>query len=133
MGGEPYLKAEPNCGELSRQDENNQIVPGTIIHLTGKNFRPDTEAEIWWSDPLTNEFQVRQAGEYVAVMTDDQGSFELDLIMPYSLIPPSAAEIQTRRARPVLSLIGSNSYRTRSEPGAVQISSEASVAQNQGR
>jgi phosphonate transport system permease protein len=92
--GKPYLKAEPNCGELSRVDETNQIIPGTVTHLTGRNFQPDTETEIWWSDPLGNEFQVRQAGKYVAVMTDDHGSFELDLIMPYRLIPPSSAAIQ---------------------------------------
>jgi len=104
--GQPYLKAEPNCGELSRQDETNQIVPGTVTHLTGKNFQPNTETEIWWSDPLGNEFQVRQAGAYVTVTTDDQGTFEFDLIMPYRLIPPTAAAIQTHevQARQLASL-----------------------------
>jgi phosphonate transport system permease protein len=97
--GKPYLRAEPNCGELSRQDENNQIVPGTITHLTGRNFQPNTETEIWWSDPLGNEFQVRQAGAYITVMTDDQGGFEFDLIMPYRLIPPSSAAIQTHEVQ----------------------------------
>jgi phosphonate transport system permease protein len=92
--GKPYLMAEPNCGELSRVDETNQIIPGTVTHLTGRNFLPNTETEIWWSDPLGNDFQVRQAGEYVTVMTDDRGSFEFDLIMPYRLIPPSSAAIQ---------------------------------------
>jgi phosphonate transport system permease protein len=99
VDGKPYLKAEPNCGELSRQDENNRIVLGTVIHLTGRNFQPNTETEIWWSDPLGNEFQVRQAGKYVAVTTDDQGSFELDLVMPYRLIPPSSAAIQTHEVQ----------------------------------
>jgi phosphonate transport system permease protein len=104
--GEPYLKAEPNCGELSRQDENNQIVPGTVTHLTGRNFQPNAETEIWWSDPLGNDFQVRQAGEYVTIMTDDRGTFELDLIMPYRLIPPSSAAVQIHevQARQLASL-----------------------------
>jgi phosphonate transport system permease protein len=92
--GQPYLKAEPNCGVLSRWDENNQLVPGTVTHLTGKNFQPDTGIEIWWSDPLGNDFQVRQAGQYLTVTSDDSGSFELDLVLPYRLIPPTAAEYQ---------------------------------------
>jgi len=104
--GKAYLKAEPNCGELSRMNEDNQAVPGTITHLTGRNFLPNTETEIWWSDPLGNEFQVRQEGKYITVTTDDQGSFEFDLVMPYRLIPPTAAEFQTHevQARQVASL-----------------------------
>lgn len=88
--GEPYLRAEPTCGELSRLDENNEIVPGTTLTLTGRNFQPNTETQIWWSDPLGNEFRPRQEGEYVAVQTDDQGSFQIDMVMPYRLLPPSA-------------------------------------------
>jgi phosphonate transport system permease protein len=92
--GKPYLRAEPNCGELSIVDENNQIVPGTVTHLTGRNLQPNTETQIWWADPLGNEFQVRQGGEYITLMTDGQGSFEFDLTMPYRLIPPTAAKLQ---------------------------------------
>jgi len=104
--GKAYLKAEPNCGEMSQMDKDNQVVPGTITHLTGRNFQPNTETEIWWSDPLGNEFQVRQEGKYVTVMTDDQGSFQFDLVMPYRLIPSSAAEFQTHwvQARQTASL-----------------------------
>jgi phosphonate transport system permease protein len=104
--GKPYLKAEPNCGELSGTDADNMVVPGTTTRLTGRNFQPNTETEIWWSDPLGNEFQVRQAGEYITVSTDDQGSFEFDLILPYRLIPPTAAEFQTHevQARQLASL-----------------------------
>jgi len=97
--GKAYLKAEPNCGELSRQDASNQVDPGTVTHLTGRNFQPNTETEIWWSDPLGNEFQVRQAGAYITVMSDDQGGFEFDLVMPYRLIPPTAAAIQTHEVQ----------------------------------
>jgi phosphonate transport system permease protein len=97
--GEPYLKAEPNCGELSRQDENNKIVPGTVTHLTGRNFLPNTVTEIWWSDPLGNEFRVRQESEYVTVTTDGSGAFEFDLVMPYRLIPPTSAAVQTHEVQ----------------------------------
>jgi phosphonate transport system permease protein len=101
--GEAYLKAEPTCGELSDLDENNQLVPGTTLSLTGKNFAPNTEIQIWWEDPLGGEFRIRQEGEYVTVQTDSQGAFELDIVMPYRLVPPSAegAQIQHVMARQI--------------------------------
>jgi phosphonate transport system permease protein len=97
--GKPYLKAEPNCGELSSRDENNELIPGTVTHLTGKNLQPNTETEIWWVDPLFNKFQVRQEGQYVTVMTDEQGSFEFDLVMPYRMIPPTAVGPQSNQVQ----------------------------------
>ncbi len=88
--GEPYLKAEPTCGELSELDEDNDIVPGTMLTVTGENFAPNTETQVWWEDPIGNEFRVRQEGEYVTVQTDDQGTFQVEVRMPYRLLPPSA-------------------------------------------
>jgi phosphonate transport system permease protein len=91
MPGQPYLVADPTCGDLSELDENNRQIPGTILSLVGRGFDPNTETQIWWADPIGNEFRVRQEGEYVTLQTDAQGEFEFDLIMPYRLIPPSAA------------------------------------------
>ncbi len=95
--GQPYLRADPTCGTLSSLDEENQIVPGTTLHLTGRNFSPNTKTEIWWSDPIGNEFRVRQEGEYVSLMTDAEGSFQIDIVMPYRLIPPSAEGLQIHK------------------------------------
>ncbi len=95
--GQPYLVATPTCGDLSTLGENNQIIPGTTLHLVGRGFVPNTETKIWWIDPLGNEFVVRQEGEYVVLQTDSEGSFEIDLIMPYRLIPPSAEGRQIHR------------------------------------
>jgi phosphonate transport system permease protein len=110
--GEPHLKAEPTCGQLSDLDENNDIVPGTTLALIGKNFGPNTEVQIWWKDPIGGEFRIRQEGEYITVQTDSQGSFQLDIVMPYRLVPPSAEgpQIQDVEARQV------------SETGAVKLS-----------
>ena len=110
--GEPYLVAEPTCGDLSELDENNNIIPGTKLHLTGGNFEPRTETQIWWKDPISNEFQVRAGGEYVSVLTDDAGSFEVDIIMPYRLLPPSATgpqinQVQARQVSDVGPLVPS--------------------------
>lgn len=92
--GEPYILADPTCGTLSDLDENNKVIPGSTLHLVGWGFAPETETQIWWNDPIGNEFQVRQEGRYITVTTDDEGAFELDIIMPYRLIPPSAKGLQ---------------------------------------
>ena len=88
--GEPHLKAEPMCGNLSDLDEDNNVVPGTTLTLNGKNFDPEKETQIWWRPPTGGEFRIRQEREYVAVQTDDQGAFQIDVVMPYRLVPPSA-------------------------------------------
>jgi phosphonate transport system permease protein len=106
--GRPYLKSEPTCGELSRLDEDNNIVQGTTLTISGSSFQPNTITKLWWIDSLGNEFRPRKQGEYATVTTDTRGSFELDLVMPYRLIPPSAKGPQIHRveARQV-SAIGS--------------------------
>jgi phosphonate transport system permease protein len=88
--GEPYLMADPTCGDLATRDENLAEVPGTRLSVTGWGFAPNTETQIWWEDPLGNKFQMRQEGQYLTVMTDDQGALELQITMPYRLIPPSS-------------------------------------------
>ena len=88
--GQPYVMAEPTCGDLTTQDENYETVPGTTLTLTGWDYAPNTEAKIYWIDPVGNEFQLRHEGEYVSVMTDDEGAFQIDVPMPYRLIPASA-------------------------------------------
>jgi phosphonate transport system permease protein len=97
IAGEPYLIAEPRCGDLSRLDENNEVIRGSILLLTGSGFVPNMDTEIWWVDPLGNEFRPRQEGEYVELTTDREGSFTFRLVMPYRLIPPSAEGRQIHR------------------------------------
>jgi phosphonate transport system permease protein len=88
--GEPYLRSDPNVGRMSTRDQDNNLVAGTRITLTGKNFAPNTVTEIWWEDPLGNKYRPREAGEYLFVTTDENGEFSLEMTMPYQLTPPSA-------------------------------------------
>ncbi|MDC7220588.1 MAG: phosphonate ABC transporter, permease protein PhnE [Spirochaetales bacterium] len=88
--GQPYIMSEPNFGELSQRDKNNQMVPGTRIKVSGSGFEPNRETEIWWEDPIGNEFRPRENGQYLILTTDSQGSFEFEMTMPYQLTPPSA-------------------------------------------
>ncbi len=92
--GEPYVKVEPTYGLLSTRDADNNLVPGTKLFVTGKNFEPDTFTEIWWKDPMGNEFRPKETGKYLSVVTDAAGSFSLEMTMPYSLIPPSAKSLE---------------------------------------
>jgi phosphonate transport system permease protein len=85
-----WLKATPTCGDLSQEDGT----PGTTLSLVGGNLAPNSAAEIIWEDPIGNEFRQRQAGEYVTVQTDDSGGFQIDVVMPYRLIPTSAEDGQ---------------------------------------
>ena len=95
--GDPYLTSDPRQGELSTQDEEGRIIPGTELSLRGENFDPNIKTEIWWRDPIGNEFRIRQEGAYVSVMTDENGSFEIDVIMPYRIVPPSSRGDQIHR------------------------------------
>ena len=78
-------------------DSSNKIVPGTLITITGSGFRPAKITEIWWEDPIGNDFRMRQAGEYVEVLTDARGAFEIQVNMPFNVLPPSAEGRQTHQ------------------------------------
>jgi phosphonate transport system permease protein len=88
--GQPYVMADPTCGDLAVRDENLEEVLGTALTFTGRGFAPNTETQIWWADPLGNEFQMRKEGAYLTIQTDDEGAFEIEITMPYRLIPPSS-------------------------------------------
>ena len=88
--GQPYLAAGPTCGDLAARDENLDEVPGTTLAIVGRGFAPNTETEIWWADPIGNAFRMRKEGEYIVLQTDDEGAFEIEVTMPYRLIPPSS-------------------------------------------
>ncbi|HDQ72588.1 MAG TPA: phosphonate ABC transporter, permease protein PhnE [Chloroflexi bacterium] len=95
--GEPYLAADPTCGDLATRDENLEEVPGTTLHIVGRNFDPHTETQLWWVDPIGNEFRMRKGGEYISFLTGDGGEFEMDVNMPYRIIPPSSEGRQIHR------------------------------------
>jgi phosphonate transport system permease protein len=86
--GRPYLHVTPTCGSPSVVEGEQ----GTKFTLTGNGFGTEHEVEIWWRDPINNEFRQRQEGKYVAVMPDANGDFQIDIIMPYRVIPPVAGE-----------------------------------------
>ena len=96
---EPYLVVSPTCGEPSEA----QGVTGTTLTLEGYNFDPGKKVDLWWRDPINNEFRQRQGGEYITPMPDENGNFSIEIIWPYRLLSPSLAgkvtewEIQARQ------------------------------------
>ena len=101
--GTPYIYVEPTCGNLSEQGETN----GTELTIHGKYYEPGKEVSIIWETPTGQEFRQRQEGEYVKVTPNDEGTFEVKIIMPYRLLPPSAIEesyIWELKARQIVSL-----------------------------
>jgi phosphonate transport system permease protein len=86
----PYLLTDPVCGETSTVEGNI----GTTFTVSGFGFEPQEEVVIWWTDPAGNEFRQRQEGDYVSVIPDESGDFEVDIVMPYRLLPPSIGEDQ---------------------------------------
>ena len=85
---EPYLIVEPTCGNPS--EAGGEL--GTEFNLVGKNFNPEEIIEIWWKDPINNEFRHRKEGSYLTFVPDENGSFSKTLIMPYRLLPPVSGE-----------------------------------------
>jgi phosphonate transport system permease protein len=85
--GQPYIKVEPTCGILSKAGE-----AGTELLVTGHGFDPNAQTVIWWEDPLGAEFRIWRQGEYLQVITDAEGKFELRFNMPIIEVPPSAGE-----------------------------------------
>lgn len=102
---EPYIISDPTCGVPSEVE--GEI--GTEFNIRGGNFETGKEIEIWWKDPINNEFHHRLEGKYLKFIPDDDGSFEMNVIMPYRLMPPVAgagAKIWQIQARQLISVGG---------------------------
>ncbi len=95
--GQPFLLADPTCGELSALDTAGNLLPGSTLTLSGRGFAPDSEVGLYWVDPLGNEFQLRQEGKYLSVQTDGRGAFQTKVVMPYRLFPANPGEASSHR------------------------------------
>ncbi|NIM95701.1 MAG: phosphonate ABC transporter, permease protein PhnE, partial [Anaerolineales bacterium] len=85
---DPWISVNPTCGDLSEQG----VTEGSRVVVTGGNYLPDVKGDVWWEDPIGDEFRQRQEGEYVTVLPDENGDFDVEIILPYRVLPPSATE-----------------------------------------
>ena len=95
--GLPHIVSVPSTGNLSTLDDNNQVVPGTTLAVTGTGFKPGVQVELWWVDPLRNAFRLRKGGSYLVVTPDSSGNFSVSLAMPYSIGPQEKGKDQPHR------------------------------------
>jgi phosphonate transport system permease protein len=63
-----------SCGE----------VDDTVV-VTGSGFWPNLATEIWWANPIGEEQRLTKEGEQVVIATDDQGEFELEIVVPLAI------------------------------------------------
>jgi len=106
IAGEPYVMVDPTCGQLTQQDENYEKITGTEVTLTAEGFDPNERAEVWWENPIGDEYRLLDSGDPVITTTDGQGGFEIQVTLPYRAVPSSATgpqiyEIQVRQTFPV--------------------------------
>lgn len=95
--GAPHLVSVPSTGNLSSLDADNNTVPGTRLTLTGTGFTPGIPVEIYWVDPLGNNFRLRTGGKYVTAEPDSRGGFTVEVVMPFSLGPQGQGKDQPHR------------------------------------
>ena len=85
----PYLIVDPTCGIPSAQEDLDgaeETVIGTELFVQGFGFNPNVEVEIWWRSPTGAQFRQKQGGEYVRVIPDDDGYFEVTINWPYAIL-----------------------------------------------
>jgi phosphonate transport system permease protein len=82
--GTPYIEVSPRCGEMAGEVQPNgtRNPPGTVLHITGRGFRPNEPVQAWWEPPASSEFRPRASGSFVLVQTDDKGSFSAEITIP---------------------------------------------------
>jgi phosphonate transport system permease protein len=75
---------------------------GDTIQVGGGGFFPETETEFWWVNPIGDVRRVFWEGEPLTVVTDAQGEFQTQLVVP-SAVPldrlPGPGETQTHVIR----------------------------------
>jgi phosphonate ABC transporter permease subunit PhnE len=86
---EPWIVATPTCGELSERDLRGNFETGTELTITGGNFSPGTDVEIFWKNPIGNPFRPRGVGETL-IPVNESGGFETKLNIPEAVIPATA-------------------------------------------
>ena len=93
-GDEAWIVVEPNCGEFARYVLGEGVRPGTELTVRGGGFLPDREVEIWWKDPIGQEFRPIYEGETISAMTDGEGNFSVTFGAPQYETPPQAVGVQ---------------------------------------
>lgn len=77
---------------------------GDTIQVSGEGFFPDFEGNIWWINPIGSEQRILENRQPLVFTTDDQGHFEVSIVVPMSVSIsnlPGPGETQTHRVQVV--------------------------------
>src|SRR5574341_1694720 len=80
--GEAWITVDPACGDFGRYVVGSGLQLGAPLTVSGGGFTPDADIEIWWRDPIGQEFQPRFEGETVTAHTDSAGNFTVQFAAP---------------------------------------------------
>jgi len=96
-GDELWITVDPACGEFATYaivEGRGALQPGTEITVRGGGFDPNERVEIWWEDPIGNEFQPIFQSEKVNAMADANGYFSVTFTAPQFNTPSIAVGTQ---------------------------------------
>jgi phosphonate transport system permease protein len=103
----PCIEPLPEPNRPASQDPRvTTSVPcgavGDTIQVSGEGFFPETETEFWWINPIGDVQRVFMEGKPLTVVTDAEGRFVTDLVVPQA-VPlrnrPEEGETQTHAIR----------------------------------
>jgi phosphonate ABC transporter permease subunit PhnE len=97
---EAWIVVTPTCGELSVRDSQTGGISefGTLLTITGGNFRPNQIAHIQWQNPIGDPFRPRGFGESSFEVSAD-GTFSTELNIPDVTISSTAQGDQIHTIR----------------------------------
>jgi phosphonate transport system permease protein len=101
-GDGPQITVEPGCGEFAEYSfEERAVVPGTDITIVGSGFEPEKDVEIWWRDPIGQEFRPRSPGQQglLIVTPDENGAFDLTFGAPQYQTPSEAVGVTVHQVQ----------------------------------
>lgn len=96
-GAEFWVMVDPACGVFSEYILEDQAVEiGTELTVRGGGFEPGKLVEIYWEDPIGEEFRPIDpaTGELPSAIPDENGEFEVTFNMPQYLTPAQAVGVQ---------------------------------------
>jgi len=99
-GSQPWVVVDPACGEFAVYDlESRSVLPGSTLTVRGGGFQPEIEIQIWWKDPIGQEFRPLDQGSTIVVMPDENGDFEVTFGAPQYLTPAAAVGVNVHQVQ----------------------------------
>ncbi|GAB4483220.1 MAG: hypothetical protein Kow00124_32530 [Anaerolineae bacterium] len=98
-GSEPWVAISPACGEFATYKVGEGLIPGDVLTIYGGGFEPNKEVEIWWRDPIGQEFRPRSEGTTVTTMADENGNFSVTFPAHQYDTPAVAQGVQVHQAQ----------------------------------